>query len=364
FRVSTVTGVGGVAYRDDGTLFGRSGKPLKVKKAAKVPGTSVAVSGKFVWSWRVDPPPGIRTALAALCGDVPYLGTTESPVRLTAGANEVEPTHLLDRDASPFTPGGEDIDVCRPGRTAELMAAHARSTAVPSEPRTPYGTDEESTSHTPPRRAVEPARYMPRQAPATDVPWTQAFLVPLSQAVPPQYRVRWAVAVHRALVKWIGEDAPPLVTGAYPPGGPRPANRLALHLLDRDAPVAGGLDSAGMLTILVPAGAAPSDVEALARAVDGLRSIRGPGGRLIRVTGPVRVVSGARFWAPPEPGRLRLWRTEPAAVPDIRGVRSVEWTFAHAALLSVGFVWKSQLPTVPGRGDAYHIGLARAATEA
>lgn len=364
----TVTGVNGTAYRDDGTIYKRPGKSsLTVKKLAKAPGTSVAVSGRFVWSWRADPPPGIAAALTAVCADVPYLGTTESPVRLTAGSDEVEPTHLLDRDALPFAPGGEDISVCRPGRTAELMAAHAHGTAMASEPRAPYGADDKSTSHTPPRDAVEPARYLPRAAPATDVPWAQAFLLPLSQAVPEQYRVRWAVAVHRALIKWIdettGEGAPPLITGAYPSGEPRPANRLALHLVDKNAPVAGGTDSAGLLAILVPAGAAPSDVEILARAVDGLRSVRGPGGRLIRITGQARVVSGAQFWAPPEPGHLRLWRTEPAAVPDIRGVRTTQWTFAHAALLSMGFVWKHQLPAVDGRGDAYHIGLAQAATE-
>jgi CRISPR-associated protein Csb2 len=360
----TVTGVDGVAYRDDGTLYKRPGKSLTVKKFPKAPGTSVAVSGRFVWSWRADPPPGIRTALTALCGDVPYLGTTESPVRLTAGIDEVKPTHRAARDAGLFTPGGTDISVCRPGRTAELIAAHAHRTTIPREPKAPYGTDEVSTSDEPPRDAVQPLRYMPLEEPATDVPWPQAILVPLSEAVPPRYRVRWAVAVHRALVKWLDESAPPLLTGAYPDGTTRPANRLALHLLDAHAPVAGGIDAAGALALLVPAGAAAAELQVLYQAVDSLRTVRGPGGRLIRVTGAARVVSGARFWSPPEPGRVRLWRTEPAAVPDIRGVRTAEWTFAHAALLSLGFVWKRQLPAVPGRGEGYYLHLAQAVTEA
>ena len=178
------------------------------------------------------------------------------------------------------------------------------------------------------------------------------------------YRVRWAVAVHRALVKWLDESAPPLMTGVYPEGEAKLTHRLAVHLLDWRAPVLGGVDGHGALALLVPAGAAAADLEALDWAVDRLRTVRGPGGRLLRITGQARVVSGARFWAPPEPGRLRLWRTDPATVPDIRGVRSTEWTFAHAALLSLGFVFKRQLPPVAGRGDAYYRRLAQAVTEA
>jgi CRISPR-associated protein Csb2 len=360
----TVTGVQGVAYRDDGTLEKRPGKSLTVKKLPKAPGTSVAVSGKLVWSWRADPPAGVRTALTALCGDVPYLGTTESPIRLTAGTDEVEPTYRAAPDIGLFTPGGTDISVCRPGRTAELVAAHARRTTTPRESRSPYGTNEVSASDEPPRGAVRPLRYMPLGEATPDVPWPQAVVVPLSQALAPQYRVRWAVAVHRALVKWLDDSTPPMVTGVYPDGTPRPANRLALHLLDAQAPIAGGVDGAGALVLLVPAGAADDDLQALYQAVDSLRTVRGPRGRLIRVTGVARVVSGARFWAPPAPGHLRLWRTEPAAVPDIRGVRTAEWTFAHAALLSLGFVWKRQLPAVPGRGDRHYLRLAQAVSEA
>ena len=122
----TVTEVDGIAYRDDGTLYKRPGKSLTVKKFPKAPGTSVAVAGRLVWSWREGPPPGIRTALTALCGDVPYLGTTESPVRLTTGTDEVGLTHRAAPDAGLFTAGGTDITVCRPGRTAELVAAHKR----------------------------------------------------------------------------------------------------------------------------------------------------------------------------------------------------------------------------------------------
>lgn len=219
-------------------------------------------------------------------------------------------------------------------------------------------------SDVPPRRFVEPLRYLPRGDTSAGTPWGRAILLPLSRSVEPRYRVAWAVAAHRALINRIGYGAPSLVTGVYSTTAVRPANRLALHLLDGSTPIAGGIQSPGVLVVLVPAGADAADVEIVASALGDLDSVRGPGGQLARVAGDIRIVSGAWFWTPPLPGQLRLWRTEPAAVPDTRGVRGVEWTFAHAALLSLGFVWKDHLPNIRGRGDAYHLGLAQAVTEA
>lgn len=355
-----------VAYRDDGTIKQTKGRGA-TKKLPKAPDTAVAVAGRFVWTWHEDPPPLVREALTALCSDVPYLGTTESPVRLRADTGQVEPTHDLAQNAEPFEHGTEDhdIDACLPGRTAELVAAHAsRTTAPRGGSRAAYGTDEWSISDVPPREAVAPVRYRRCGEPAVDTPWSQAVLVPLSQKIPELYRVGWAVAAHRALIGLMGEGAPSLVTGKYPPETAPPANRLALHLLDDSAPVEGGSTSAGALVILLPQDAKPADLEVVADAVDGLRSVRGPGGRLARVTGQPRVLPGSGFWTEPEPGRLRLWRTVPAAVPDTRGCRACEWTFAHAALLSVGFVWKARWRRVPGRRDDYYRNLAQAVTAA
>jgi CRISPR-associated protein Csb2 len=306
-----------------------------------------------------------------LCGDVPYLGTTESPVRLRVDTAPVEPTHERDSKAGPFAGGGGagvrpgwDVEGCLPGRTAELVATHTGRMAVVRESRAAYGTDEWSLSEAPPRQAVEPLRYARRGEPAGAAPWSRVIVVPLSRSVPEAFRVAWAVAAHRALIRSIGEGAPSLVTGEYPQGAPRPANRVALHLLDRSAPVAGGVGAAGALAILLPDDAAADEVAVLADAVDNLPSVRGPGGRLARVLGRPRVLPGGQFWQPPAPGRMRLWRTEPATVPDTRGSRSSDWSFTQAALLSVGFVWKKQLPPVSGRRDDYYRNLAAATAEA
>ena len=249
------------------------------------------------------------------------------------------------------------------GRPAATVAGSTiRAGTPPSAAKARFGTDEKSLSPVPPRRAVETARYRARRAPSRGVPWPQVIVVPLKEPVEERHRLRWAVAAHRALVKLIGYGAPPLVTGAYPAGAPRPANRLALHLLGPGMPCEAAAGQG--LAILVPRDAHPSDLEVLHRAVEGLTSVRGPGGKVIQADqAGVQVLDGSRFWLPPGPGRVRLWRTVPAAVPDTRGSRGQEWTFAHAALLSLGFVWKDRLPRVAGHGEDYYRGLAAATTE-
>ncbi len=312
-----------IAYRDDGTIKQAKGQG-RTKKFPKTADAAVAVGGPLVWMWREPPPPSVRAALGALCGDVGYLGTTESPVRLAANdGGDAQPTHQLDRTASMFTPGGLTIDTATVGRTRELTEAHARRTLAPrSESRSGYGTDEWSLSDVPPRQAVEPLGYAPIQEPEADVPWDRVILVPLSRRICSSCRVRWAVAVHRALIRLIGEGAPPLITGVYPPGTPRPANRLAVQFLAPTMPVEGGLASPAALALLVPPGTGAGDLHILADAVESLSSVRGPRGRLARRSGRVQVLPGTRLWQPPIVGRQRLWHTEPAAVPT----RAARWT--------------------------------------
>jgi CRISPR-associated protein Csb2 len=353
-----------IAYRDDGTVK-KSKSSFTIKKLGKHPEAGASVGGRFVWAWREPPPAPVRAALESLCPDVPYLGTTESPVRLTAGDDaDVPVTHELDPEAGMFTTGATAVDRPLPGRFDELTAAHVtQQGAPPSAIKDKCGTDEKSLSPVPPRRAVGAARYRARDAVVSDVPWTQVLLLALDGTVHEADRVRWAVAAHRALISLIG-DAPSLITGAYPKGARRPANRVALHLLDPSMPVTGGAvaSSPATLAVLVPRHADPVDVGLLYDAAQGLSVLRGPGGRELRADRrTIQVLPGDAFWAPPAAGHGRRWRTAPATVPDTRGPQGLGWTFFDAALLSVAFAWKGQLPEVPGRGDVYQRGMAAAA---
>jgi CRISPR-associated protein Csb2 len=343
-----------VAYRDDGTIK-KTKQDMVIKKNAKRPDVSVAVQGSFAWTWSKTPPAQVLNALTALCPDVPYLGTTESPVRLsTSLEGQVQSTHALDREAGLFTTvAGEDVEVPVTGRYAELARAHEGATGPgPSAARDKWSADEASRSHVPPREAVALARYTPVDAPTADVPWPDVLLLPLDRPVPETYRVGLAVAAHRALIRAIGENIPPLISGAYPTRI-RPANRLAIQIIDPSMPVDLPPGCKAALALLIPRGAEPADLDRLAHGVTQLTSVRGPGGHLHRITGKPRRVSGAEFWNEPASAldTLRVWHTAPAAIPDTRGGSQSPWTFAHAALLSLGFVWKDHLPPVTGRGE-------------
>lgn len=353
-----------VAYRDDGTLK-KSKTEMAIKKLPKSPDTSVAVQGAFTWTWSTLPPPEVIAALTALCPDVPYLGTSESPVRLVTTFDDGLPTHLLDVGAGLFSRGGEDIELPVTGRADELMKAHQTVTGVPpSIRRDAFGTDEKSSAPVPSRSRVALARYTAVQEPSSDIPWPLVLLLPLDAAAPERDKVRWAVAAHRALIAAIGDGAPSLVTGVYAPGAQRPANRLALHFVDAKQPVDLPGGAAGALALLLPAGADAGDVQAVIDTIGNLASIRGPRGVLRRVVGPAVSVPGERFWRERPAGTVRLWQTSPPAVPDTRG--GTGWTFTHAALLSLGFVWQatSQLVVPGGRGEERYRALVRAVGDA
>jgi CRISPR-associated protein Csb2 len=359
-----------VVYRDDGTIK-RSRGSASIKKLAKSPGGGTAVAGRFAWIWTEPPPPEVCGSLAELCPDVAYLGTTESPARLRAVTGEkIEATADLDATAGMFSTAVTALARPARGRTAELMAAHQEASGRPPLVAADrVKTDEKSLSPVPRRAAVATARYRDRARPAVQAPWQRVIVLPLDRVIGEEYRVGWAVAAHRALVRLIGYGAPPLVTGAYPPGMSRPANRVALHVLGPETPAAPVRlrDQAGrprsVLLLLVPGAADAGDLDALGRGVAGLSSLRGPGGHTARIDQTAaRELPGGEFWQPPAPGLERVWETRPAAIPDTRGNQG--WTFADAALLSLAFTWKDTwadlLPRTGSRGGQHYQDLADA----
>ena len=314
-----------VAYRDDGTIK-RSKASASVKKLAKSPGGGTAVADEFAWIWTEAPPPDIRGSLAELCPDVAYLGTTEAPARLRAVTGEkIEATADLDATAGMFSTAVTALARPARGRTAELMAAHQDvSGRPPSAAADKIKANEKSLSPVPRRSALATARYRDRARPAVQAPWQRVIVLPLDRVIGEEYRVSWAVAAHRALVRLIGYGAPPLVTGAYPPGTARPANRLALHVLGPETPATPVRlrDQAGRprsaLLLLVPDGADAGDLDALDRGVAAChqfaaRAAAPPGStRLLRGSFPAgssgsrRPRAGSGYGRPgPPPSRTR-----------------------------------------------------------
>lgn len=68
-------------------------------------------------------------------------------------------------------------------------------------------------------------------------------------------------------------------------------------------------------------------------------------------------VPTAGFWRAPGPGLERRWITDPAMVPDIRR-QGNDWTLADSTLVSIGFVYRDELPVPAGRDDRRYRAIA------
>ncbi|MDG4832986.1 type I-U CRISPR-associated protein Csb2 [Solwaraspora sp. WMMD1047] len=340
------------AYRKEGLVVKEGSSPLSEKLVGKPAVNGVAVTGRFAWTWEQEPPEPVAAALADLCPEVPYLGTSESPVRLAVAV--AEPTHRLDREADLFTGDGLDLAVATIGRAEALEAAHRETSVAPRLKADAHRSSEKTTPPPLVTTGLELGRYARPVPPPPPTPWTSVLLFRLAASIPAERRVRHAVAVHRALVGLVGDGAPAILTGVYEPGAPRPANRCAIQFLGNDAPHVGG----PALALLLPREASDVDLTLIRMAVQRLRHVKVATGPFT-VQPPVEVLAD-EFWPEPAAGTERWWQTEPVAVPDSRPPRGGRWSLADAAALSVALVWRHEI-SAPGRGDARYRALAEAA---
>lgn len=352
-----------IAYRAEG-FFGVREKRRVAAARSDTLGT-VAVAAPVAWLWDDAPPDDVAVALAELCHDVSHLGTADSPVVLRV--DEATPTHRLDPDASLFFGDGLEFEIPRPGRTAVLERAFASlSGRGPSVAADRASRAEAAITSPVERSAIALARYVILEAPPAPAPWPIVVLLPVDEHLPPDARVAWSVALHRALISRIGDGAPTLVTGRYEAGLARPANRLAIQYVPASIPAAPSVDAVGAFALLVPADADPADLATLDRAVRALEEVRVGARRRIRLDHGLRVVDGAAFWAAVPEGHVRVWVTGTAAIPESRPVRGRSWTIGDATLLSVALVLRERFDRPRRRADWYEAlvaGVADAGAE-
>ncbi|MGH3825564.1 MAG: type I-G CRISPR-associated protein Csb2 [Pseudonocardiaceae bacterium] len=324
---------------------------------------SVAVAGPYAWTWASEPGAAVRAALSELCCEVSHLGQAQTPVRLSVG--DIEPSHHLDPDADLFSGTGVEVDVSVEGRTDALAEDYARAHATAPTVSADGVRGKEDERRRPVVRAgLAPARYVaPAPAPTAD-PWTRVLLLPLRSHWPRDWerlRVRWAVALHRALISLIGDGAPTVLTGAYATGVQQPANRVAIQPIDGSLRIPEWNEDRAGFAILLPRDADAADLRVLASAVRALRLVKGPRGGTVTIDHRnITVRSATEFWQPPAAGRRRHWVTTPAAVPETRGLRRGSWSLTDAVRLSIGLVWRDEL-TGHGRGEAWYRQIADAA---
>lgn len=352
-----------IAYRAPGLWQNWKQSPREGKGAG-----CVAVDGHVGWIWEREPPAQIAESLAGLCADVPYMGTTESPVVLRVG--QADPTHLRDLDATAFTerdPTSLDLEVPTPGRARVLESAFLEAQAV-SKTETGVKTTESELPSRVDRTGLVMARYVPVGDLQVDVavaspPWDRAVVIPMDGPAPTAaHRVAWAVALHRALIALIGDGAPGLVTGRYEPGVKPPANRLAIQFVDGSVPVGFDLDGAAAV-LLLPRDADGGDLAVLASALRRMADVRISRTTAVRVRGDrMQVIDATRFWAQPPAGHRRLWTTYPVAISESRPPRRSSWSVGDAALLSIGLVWRDHLGGLSRGSDRFQKLAASAAS--
>ncbi|WP_432871811.1 type I-G CRISPR-associated protein Csb2 [Microbispora rosea] len=345
----------GLAYRirlletrRHGRVFSRTPQPLG----------SVAVNGSYAWTWQVGPPASLREPIEALCADVSHLGMAETPVRMRVGT--AEPTHDLVPDADWWdnARGDLDLDVPEQGRAEALLAAYRTDNAkAPAATKDRLVSNETHVRPTRVTKAIAPARYASRQPAPPSGPWGQVLLADVDMPLTSDAdRVRWAVTMHKALIKMIGYGAPPVLTGVYAPGVERPANRCAIQILTEREASACGWVSQSVFALMLPSDIDGGDYQVIKDAWAALTEIR-PGRRLTLTARPEQRAD--QFWDAPRDGLVRLWRTVPAAVPETRG-QGRNWTLTDAIRLSVGLVLRDRLGIPAGKGGAWYREVAEA----
>ncbi len=344
-------------YRDEGVMESVS-KQVRPKKSGKSQSSGVAVTGPFQWIWDEDAPLELIETLDAICEDISYLGSADCPA-IVETSSTATPTHLLAEDQGPFclTPA-ERIRTPQPGRLAELQRAH--DAAYPKK-RPSLAADKATTtalpsSYRPPKDALRKLRYEPvDQSVELEGPWVHGWSATCQASIDPADVKDWCVTLRRALLARIPAPVPPLVTGHYPQGTPKHANRLAIHYVQPD--LAGGQ---GQFLVLAPGDANPDDLAALQTGLAAInRLYRGNRGEIRLKSGFARIDARA-FWAPPATGHKRLWRTDSGFIPEIRRLAgSPEWGLADAVRVAVGHVFKDRLTLGRSRHDARYREISR-----
>lgn len=334
-----------IRYRAEGA-FHKEGPRTVYKKTPQTIGEASWIGAPLSWIWDEAPPRDVRQQIDELCRDVGVLGEADSPVVLEVfDATEDTPrTHSLET-ASFFDPGGITVDVPATGRLQALEEQFSASNPV-TKPS--IAADKTTLSNGLPRSEAPTAaglrsmRLRPLGEAEARTPWPTVVLLPVidGPVIDDAQRVDVAVALHRALIAVIGQECPAIVTGRYSPGVAIPANRVALHWIPAGAPLADGRAGCAHLAVMLPAGIADTESDAVHRGIARLRPLRTRAGTLV-LDAP-SLSRGDQFWAAPAEGTVREWSTDPAAVPErmVKGRDPFE-VLALSAAWSLGNVLRA-----------------------
>lgn len=355
------------SYRDKGLVTkGRTKGSLAAKKSAEDATRISALSGPIAWWWNEEPEAEIVDALVGISSDVPYLGESIAPVRLIVDglAPRPEGAHQRVDDAKLGDPS-PTFRVPATGRYEALQKSYEAlgSARTPTESSDATSSSESERSDAVVSSWTRVVAYAPPAPSVPNAPWPFGIRIRvrtgrdhgLWRPSTEEY-VRWCVVLHRALIRLIGDEAAPVVTGRYVPVdgvvAHRPANRLAIQIM----PPRVGEDEGASFLLMIPRDADPAEVERVRAAVRYISKLYRSRGHELTVQrdehGELEELDLMRFWEPPTPGTVRWWAPSPTLIGEggqSRRKEDARWTAADAVGLAIGFVWRDELGAPTGR---------------
>lgn len=382
-------GHGAIAYRDKGFTE----KDNKTKKYREKMASTPAMSAyryrpddTLEWVWSDTPSERVARYLENLCEEIPYLGESCSKVHVVAQVREDDTetpgqrsrTFVRDEVTGLEALNSHTFINCPiQGRLEELRGNYNKLKSKKVSNREVNELTAKETNllaETPRGRCVGIVAYRgegldTQDSVAMAPPWDRAILMPVhmtsstAEWQPRQSQtVRWAVAMHRFLIKKWGFNVPATLTGRYMkiPGIMQPANNVAIHVL---------ADSLGKeflsklipsirrhlpaFLILIPREMPTEDFTELCDICH-----RSQGGSLYcghdlgtLVFGKPDILADTTVWQEPADDHVRYWKPLPFAMAETRtftdpqGAR--KWRARESVALSIAHVWRDSFVTQP-----------------
>lgn len=201
---------------------------------------------------------------------------------------------------------------------------------------------------------------------ALEAPWTRAIVMSVTvdeghQGEKSEWKpseseyVGWAVALHRFLVKQWGVDPAPSLVGKYVSGIKRPANNVAIQILDSELKSSYGIqlrdDVARKLPgflIMLPKDMPQHDMQKLydvCKRSNGKTLYFSQAVPKLRL-GESALIDAEHLWKPVSVGFVRYWMPRPLAIAETRPMpdpkKKRHWRAAESMYLALGHVWRDK----------------------
>ncbi len=300
-----------------------------------------ALAGKVEVFWP-EAPANVVASLREIAREVTHVGRADSIVIASVDPLEAAPSGKEMLRIAEGRGPGRVMRIPRRGRFDVLEEAHEVASRPGRHETGRMGKqspDEMTTGHN--TAAVELRRFA--ATPGPDWPFAEIWEMRIDGAsrvreliARPRYRVAACIAVHRALIRTIGEDVPAFVTGRDGAGPMRGSGHLSIQI-----DVAPGATQARLL-LAIPQEVSDSDRADLLSAVEEPIRVRlGSGRREPSFTFQApRFRSALAFW----PARSRVTRSVvPVVLEATGGPRTGGWTLDDALCCSVGYAMRGVL---------------------